>query len=95
MTRIALAWAVYADKEIILMDNFLTSLAPHMRRRILDNVIVEEFKYKTRIVIPYSFHCLPCVDWIIALEKGEIVFNGTYDELLESTYFSNIANSSL
>jgi len=86
-TRIALAWAVFADREIILMDNFLTSLAPHLRKNILEDVIMNEFKGKTRIIVPYSFHCLPCVDWIIALENGKIVFNGDYEELVSSEYF--------
>lgn len=69
-TWISLARAVYADKDIIFMDNFLTALAPHVRRKILEDIIIWFFHGKTRIIVPYSFHCLPCVDRIVAIDKG-------------------------
>lgn len=69
-TRISLARSVYADRDILLMDNFLTAIPPYMRKHILQDVLVEHFKDKTRIIVPYSFHVLPSVDRIIALDKG-------------------------
>lgn len=57
--------------------------------------MVDYFKDKTRIIVPYSFHVLPNADWVIALEKGQIVFNGTYDELIESEYYRSIAEANL
>lgn len=94
-TRIGIAWAVFADWEIIIMDNFCSALAPHLRWSILEDVLVNEFKGKTRVIVPYSFNCLPMVDWIIALEKGKIIFNGNYEELVNSDYFQTLALSNL
>ena len=73
------------------MDNFLTAIAPYQRKAIIQDVLVDYFKDKTRIIVPYSFQVLPQVDRIIALEKGEIIFDGTYLELIDSQYYKSVA----
>jgi len=94
-TRISLAWSVYADWDILLMDNFLTALPSYMRKQIIQDVLVDHFRDKTRIIVPYSFHVLPSADRIIALENGSIIFDGTYDELISSEYYKSIAEANL
>ena len=86
---------MYADRDILLMDNFLSAIPPYMRKHILQDVLVEHFKNKTRIIVPYSFHVLPSADRIIALDKGEIIFDGSYDELLSSEFFKSVAEANL
>ena len=58
-------------------------------------MLVEHFKNKTRIIVPYSFHVLPSADRIIALQKGEIIFDGSYDELLSSEFYKSVAEANL
>lgn len=41
----------------------------------------------------HALDCLPKCDRIILLDKGEIEFEGTYQELISTQFFENVKSS--
>ncbi len=65
-TRICLARAIYANKQILLLDDPLSSLDARVIERIMGNLKrlnVEEGK--TVILVTHQIHCLIKCDWCI------------------------------
>lgn len=77
----SLARAVYADRDIVIMDDPISALDAHVKKKIFYNVFVGLLKNKTRILVTHSVDYLHLVDKIILLQNGEIILQGSYDEL--------------
>ncbi|CDW87468.1 abc transporter [Stylonychia lemnae] len=82
--RVSLARAVYANKDIILMDDPISALDANVRKKIFKNVIMKQFKDKTRILVTHAMDFLQHTDRIIILKNGEIAAQGSYDELKDN-----------
>ena len=82
--RLSIARALYANKDIVFMDDPLSALDAHVKRWVFDQVFVREMEGKTRIMVTHALDCLPFIDRIIMLEHGQIVFDGPYSELIQS-----------
>lgn len=76
--RLSIARAVYADKDIVLMDDPLSALDSHVKMKIIDQVFCKELESKTWILVTHALDMLPKVDRIALMEKGRIVFDGTF-----------------
>ena len=87
----ALARAVYADTDIVLMDDPLSALDADVRKRVFEQVIVGELKAKTRILASHDMTFLSKADRILVMDDGKIVENGSYEELIHDQ-FSQIHN---
>jgi len=77
---IGLAWALYSDDEILLLDDPLGAVDADVRAKILKHLI--EMKTKTRILVTHSVEVLDKSDRVIVFDKGEIVENASYHELI-------------
>jgi ABC-type multidrug transport system fused ATPase/permease subunit len=66
--RVSLARAVYANKDIILMDDPISALDANTKRKIFDEVFCEELKDKTRILVTHAVDFLDRVDRIIIMD---------------------------
>lgn len=88
--RIGIARSVYADKDIVFMDSPFAALDAHVKRKIFDEVCLEALRGKTRILVTHSVDFLDRVDKIIVMEKGEILHQGTFEELKDLEYFRTI-----
>ncbi|KAJ3109314.1 hypothetical protein HDU97_007808 [Phlyctochytrium planicorne] len=80
--RLSLSRAVYFGADVILLDDPLSAVDAHVGRYLFDNCIKGALKGKTRVLVTHQLHFLPEVDRIIVLDKGEVVEDGTYDELM-------------
>jgi ABC-type bacteriocin/lantibiotic exporter with double-glycine peptidase domain len=76
---VSLARAVYADKEIILMDDPISALDANVKKKIFTNVFTGELRGKTRILVTHAVDFLHLVDKIILLKDGEIILTGSYE----------------
>jgi ABC-type bacteriocin/lantibiotic exporter with double-glycine peptidase domain len=76
-----LARAVYANSQILLMDDPIAALDANVRKKIFQNLFMRKLKGKTRILITHAVEFLHLVDHIIVLNKGEIIAKGSYQEL--------------
>ncbi|XP_015120641.1 multidrug resistance-associated protein 7 [Diachasma alloeum] len=81
-TRISLARAVYADKNIYLLDDILATLDTKVAKHIFQNVVLGMLKEKTRIVCTHQTQFLIHADCVVEMSKGRIVKQGLPTEIL-------------
>uniref|UniRef100_A0A0N5ACE9 ABC transmembrane type-1 domain-containing protein n=1 Tax=Syphacia muris TaxID=451379 RepID=A0A0N5ACE9_9BILA len=83
--RISLARAIYADADIILLDDPLSAVDVHVGKHIFEKIISSKsglLAKKTRILVTHSLHYLKFCDQIIVMKDGTISECGTYEELI-------------
>ncbi|CAI2360453.1 unnamed protein product [Moneuplotes crassus] len=78
--RVSLARAIYADRDILLMDDPVSALDANVKKK-LKEVFLNKLKYKTRVLVTHAIDFIDCVDRIIVMEAGKIKYCGTYEEL--------------
>lgn len=95
--RLALARAVLTNPEVLLLDEATSNLDSESERLLqeaLDKVMVG----RTCLVIAHRISTLQNSDWIIVLEKGKIVEEGTHADLMTRQgryyYFYTLQKSS-
>jgi len=71
--RVSLARAVYADRDIIIMDDPISALDADVKKKIFYNVFAGILKNKTRILVTHAVDFLHLVDNIVLLKNGEII----------------------
>lgn len=81
--RIALARILLKNTPIVILDEPTVGLDPITERNLL-NTIFESLAGKTIILITHHLVLLEKMDKIIFLENGEIIMEGTHDELLQT-----------
>lgn len=67
--RVSLARAVYAQKDIILMDDPISALDANVKKKIFEQVFLDELKDKTRILVTHAVDFLDKVDRIVIMDK--------------------------
>jgi ATP-binding cassette subfamily C (CFTR/MRP) protein 10 len=82
--RVSLARAVYADKDIYLMDDPISALDASVRQKIIENVIFGRLQNKTRILVTHAIDFLHLADKLFIMEKGSIIAQGSYQDLKKS-----------
>ena len=81
--RIALARAYYGDPEIVVLDEPTASIDPLQELRILEN-IRRYLDGKTAILVSHRIGLSRLADRILFMKNGEIVEEGTPEELLKA-----------
>jgi ABC-type multidrug transport system fused ATPase/permease subunit len=88
--RVAIARAVYADTDILLFDDSLSAVDADVGAKIFNKCIKGYCKHKTRVLVTHAQQYLPSVDRIIVLKDGEIIEQGTHNDLVERNgYYVN------
>ena len=77
--RVSLARAVYADKQLILMDDPISALDANVKKKIFKLVFMRKLADKTRVLVTHAVDFLHLADTIILLQKGRVVLQGSYD----------------
>eukprot|EP00301_Raphidiophrys_heterophryoidea_P005475 c12292_g1_i1.p1 GENE.c12292_g1_i1~~c12292_g1_i1.p1 ORF type:complete len:1600 (+),score=427.88 c12292_g1_i1:315-4802(+) len=80
--RVSIARAVYADTNVVILDDPLSALDAKVGRRIFEKCVRGVLDGKTRIMATNQIHFLPQCDHVIFLQKGRIAGQGSYDELM-------------
>jgi ATP-binding cassette subfamily B multidrug efflux pump len=79
--RVALARAFIGNPEILILDDALSAVDARTEARIIENI---RFKRagKTTLITTHRLSAVEHADWIIVLEEGSIIEEGTHQELL-------------
>lgn len=85
--RVALARAIYADKDIYLFDDPISALDADVGKKVFFECFLKHLKYKTRILATHNIQFLKYFDRILWLNNGEIIFNGKFQELQNEEFF--------
>lgn len=88
--RVSLARAVYADREVVVMDDPISALDANVKKNIFKHVFTGKLKNKTRVLVTHAVDFLHLVDRIILLQGGEVQLSGSYDELKDDPYMVEI-----
>ncbi|HHY97415.1 MAG TPA: ABC transporter ATP-binding protein [Firmicutes bacterium] len=81
--RVAIARAILTDPAILLLDDSTSSVDMETERHI-EEALKEVMKGRTTFVIAHRFSTIMNADHIIVLKDGEIVEEGTHEELLRA-----------
>ncbi|XP_056005289.1 ATP-binding cassette sub-family C member 5-like [Ostrea edulis] len=81
--RLALARALYADKDIYLMDDPLSAVDIHVGRHIFTECLIKGLKKKTVLFVTHQLQYLSSCDGIIVITDGEITERGKHEELMQ------------
>lgn len=79
--RISIARALIRRPKIVIFDDCLSAVDARTEKEIIVN-LYDDLKDKTAIIIAHRIYSLFPFDKIVVLEEGEIVEQGTHEELL-------------
>lgn len=86
--RVNLARAVYKNANIYLLDDPLSAVDTHVGRHLFDEVMGPTGylakQQATRVLVTHQVHFLKDADWIVIIDNGKILMQGTYQELSNS-----------
>ena len=81
--RVSIARAIIHDPEILLFDDCLSAVDTETEEEILNNLF-QITKEKTTIIVSHRISSAKNADKIIILEDGQIVQEGTHQQLLNT-----------
>ena len=77
--RINLARALYANPNILIVDDLFAHMEHDRRMKIFKSVFLDQFKFRTRILVCHHREVLEYADKVVCLSEGEIFATGTFD----------------
>ncbi|KAF8631681.1 hypothetical protein AX15_002266 [Amanita polypyramis BW_CC] len=82
--RIALARAVYARSDLVLLDDCLAAVDSHVARHVFDNVIGPKglLSSKARVLVTNSISFVKQFDQLVYLRRGIVLETGSYDTVM-------------
>lgn len=80
--RVSLARAFIADPEILILDDALSAVDARTEAKIINNIRSKR-SGKTTLISTHRLSAVEHADWIVVLEKGQIIEQGTHETLLE------------
>ncbi|MGM1020912.1 MAG: ABC transporter ATP-binding protein [Bacillota bacterium] len=98
--RLSIARAIYRQPEIYIFDDSFSAL-DYRTDRILRSALKKETDHATTLIVAQRIGTIKDADRIIVLDQGEVVGNGTHEELMAncSTYqeiaFSQLSKEEL
>ncbi|KAF8167359.1 pleiotropic drug resistance ABC transporter [Crassisporium funariophilum] len=90
--RIALARAMYSQAKCILLDDPLAAVDMHTAQHLVSRCLTGDLA-RGRTIILVTHHitlCLPAASYLLELEKGKILYQGTIPELGELGVLQNV-----
>lgn len=82
--RISLARAIYADKDIIFMDDVLSAVDAKVGKHIVDKCFLGLLKKKTRVLATHHLHIVGKADRMVFVNGDGSIDVGHYENLMKS-----------
>jgi len=80
--RVSIARALIADPQILLLDDALSAVDGKTEAEIIEGIRTERAG-KTTIITTHRLSAIQHADWILVLDEGRVVQEGTHEQLLE------------
>ncbi|XP_058497006.1 ATP-binding cassette sub-family C member 10 isoform X1 [Solea solea] len=80
--RVALARAVYMDKDIYLLDDPLAAVDTDVAEHLMQKCIMELLRGKTRILCTHRIEFVDKADMVVLMDNGTIIKTGSPAEIL-------------
>ncbi|WP_342506244.1 ABC transporter ATP-binding protein [Sporosarcina sp. FSL K6-2383] len=80
--RISIARALVKNPEILILDDSLSAVDAKTEAKIIENIQAER-SGKTTIITTHRLSAIQHANWIIVLDDGRVVEEGTHEELLD------------
>ena len=81
----ALARAVYANRDIVILDDPLSALDVHVGNKVFEKLVVEHLKDKLVMLVTHNVSLLRHADCVIYIDDGRIVSMGKHADLVASS----------
>lgn len=88
--RLALARAIYSNKEIYLLDDPTEGQTEEHANFIMKDTVLQYLKGKTRLVVTDEIEHLPAFDCVVVMEDGRIAAKGTFDVVSQTEAFKRL-----
>ncbi|KAG1817496.1 P-loop containing nucleoside triphosphate hydrolase protein [Suillus subaureus] len=94
--RVALARAIYARADLVLLDDVLAAVDSHVARHVFDHVIGPQglLATKARILVTNSISYLKYFDQLVYLRRGIILESGSYNDEVRKLVHGHATSSS-
>ncbi len=79
--RISIARAIIKNPEILILDDSLSAVDAKTEAKIIEN-IQRERAGKTTIITTHRLSAVKHADWIVVLDDGRLIEEGTHDDLV-------------
>lgn len=89
--RLNIARALYANKDIILLDDPISALDVNVGGFIMEYMISDYLKDKTRVIATHAIQFLKYFDYIYIMDDGQIVKEGDYETVIATDEYKAIA----
>lgn len=86
--RISIARALIKNPEILILDDSLSAVDAKTEARIIENIQAER-SGKTTIITTHRLSAVKHADWIVVLDDGKIIEEGTHGDLLKKAGWYN------
>ncbi len=83
--RLGIARAIYKNAPIIILDEATSSLDSETESKVMEKLLGEYGKDKTFLIVAHRLGTLKYTDSIAVMERGEVVENGSYNELMNNS----------
>ncbi|CAJ1015206.1 ABC transporter/P-loop containing region of AAA domain containing protein, putative, partial [Leishmania lindenbergi] len=76
--RVSLARAVYADRDVYVLDDPLSALDAQVGERVMRECVCGALAGKTRVLATHQVSAAAYADLVVLLEEGRVAFQGSY-----------------
>ena len=83
--RLGIARAIYKNAPIIILDEATSSLDSETEGKIMEKLLGVYGQDKTFLIIAHRLGTLRYTDNIAVMERGKVVEEGSYDQLMDNT----------
>ncbi|KAG8685634.1 hypothetical protein FRC08_012996, partial [Ceratobasidium sp. 394] len=83
--RVALARAVYARTQVVLLDNVLSAVDSHTAENLVHRCLLGPLmKHRTVVLVTHHVELvLPAAGWVVRLREGQVEAQGTVESMRE------------
>ena len=88
--RLSIARAMYSNADIYLFDDPISALDIDVGKFVMEEGILGYLRGSTRVVATHAVAYLRLFDYVYVMDEGEIIEEGTYEEIAKTEVYQEI-----